>query len=371
MNSDAILTVDLDALAQNFQTLQAMLRGGFCAAVVKADAYGLGATAVATQLLAEGCQTFFVATIDEGLSLRADLGHSPRIMILSGVPPGSEGCAAEANLIPVLNSLHRLANWRQEAAKRGTLLAAALQVDTGMTRLGMADHDVARLASDPAVMSGVRPILLMSHLACADDPSHEANAAQATIFERLRAIMPGVPASLANSSGLFLSERFHLDLARPGAALYGLNPTPLDPNPMRPVVTLTARVVQTRAVGAQTPVGYGHAHTTSLPARLAVLGIGYADGWRRNSTLGARFDGAALPLVGRVSMDSITVDASSVPEGRLAEGAWTTLIDDQQTVDDVAHAAGTIGYEILCAFGARVARRYAARKLKEIGQHNE
>jgi len=367
MNPDAILTVDLDAIASNYRMLRASLGSGACAAVVKADAYGLGAVAVARRLMQEGCETFFVATIDEGLVLREAVGQAPRIFILNGVPAGSEGCAAQLNLIPVLNSLQRLAEWRREATRRSGVLPAALQFDSGMARLGMAERDVANLAADPVALAGVRPVLVMSHLASADEPGHEANAMQAAAFGRMRALFPDVPASLANSSGIFLGSGFHMDLARPGAALYGINPTPAKPNPMRPVVTLKTRVIQTRAVAGDTAVGYGHAHRTETATRLAVLGIGYADGWRRNAALGARFEGVTLPLAGRVSMDSVIVDVGSIPERQLAEGTWVHLIDAEQTVDDVARAAGTIGYEILCALGARVARQHTAHEPQKIG----
>lgn len=363
--ADALLTVDLDAVAANFGTLRAMLGGGDCAAVVKADAYGLGAIPVSRRLIDEGCRSFFVATLDEALALRQALGGSPRIFVLNGLAPGSEACAVESDLTPVLNSLPRLARWRQEAARLGCRLPAALQVDSGMARLGMDERDISALVNDPSALAGIDLVLLMSHLACADERSHPSNALQAEAFARMRSLFPQVPASLANSSGMFLGSHFHMDLARPGAALYGINPTPFAENPMQPVVTLQARVIQTRLVPGGTGVGYGHVHKTDTTTRLAVLGIGYADGWRRDSQLGARFEGVNLPRAGRVSMDSLIVDASAIPEHRLTEGVWVDLINSEQTVDDAAAAAGTIGYEILCAIGARVTRQYSAQNKKD------
>jgi alanine racemase len=359
--ADAILTVDLDAVAANYRTLCAMVEGGACAAVVKANAYGLGAVPVAKRLIREGCGVFFVATLDEALGLRTAVGKEPRIFILNGIASGGEACAAEAHLTPVLNTARSLERWRKEAARMGRHLPAALQVDSGMTRLGVAERDCIALAGDETAFAGIDLVLVMSHLACADEPSHPANKSQVVLFATLRRLFPHVPASLANSSGMFLGPAFHMDVTRPGAALYGINPTPLEANPMRPVVSLQARVVQTRSVGAGTSVGYGHAFRTKAEASLAVLGIGYADGWRRNVPLGARFEGVTLPRAGIVSMDTVIVDASAAPEDRITEGVLVDLIDGEQTVDAVAKAAGTIGYKILCALGARVTRRYRAQ----------
>ena len=360
-SADAVLTVDLDAIAANYRTLRALPGGMACAAVVKANAYGLGATEVSRRLVDEGCRTFFVATLDEALGLRQAIGATSRIFVLNGLVPGSEACAIDADITPVLNSLPRLSDWRREAVRVGRRLPAALQVDSGMTRLGIDARDLATLADDPAALAGLELVLLMSHLACADEPSHPANAFQADTFRQIRSLFPGVPASLANSSGMFLGSNFQMDLTRPGAALYGINPTPLARNPMRTVVTLQARVIQTREVPAETAVGYGHTYRADAATRLAVLGIGYADGWRRDLNLGARFEGVKLPRAGLVSMDSFIVDGSACPEDGLADGAWVNLLDSAQTVDDAARAAGTIGYEILCGIGPRVKRRYSTQ----------
>jgi alanine racemase len=354
----AVLTIDLAAIRANYRLLRERLGGAGCAAVVKADAYGLGAAKVAPALLREGCDRFFVAQVGEGIALRAVLPGPVDILVLNGLPPGAEADCAAAGLTPVLNSLEQLAAWRAHARRRGQTLAAALQVDSGMSRLGMQPSEVATLAADPDTLKGLSIRLVMSHLACADEPAHPANAMQRVRFEALRAQLPAAPASLANSSGIFLGAPFAFDLARPGAALYGINPTPAQENPMRPVVGLSARIVQLRDVPAGEGVGYGHTFITKRPMRLATISIGYADGWHRRAASCAYFGKARLPFVGRVSMDSIIVDASSVAAGPLSPGDSVELIGEHQTVDDVAGHAGTIGYEVLTGLGARFHRIY-------------
>ena len=337
--------------------LRNRLAGVACGAVVKANAYGLGAVPVAQRLMDEGCSTFFVATLDEGLNLRKALGDLPDIFILNGIPTGGEGDAVRWNLTPVLNSLDSLARWRQVAALRDVQLPAAMQFDSGMARLGLAKHDVAVLVADRSLTVGIRTVLLMSHLACADEPSHPANLSQLKSFERMRAKLPTIPASLCNSSGIFLGNRFHFDLARPGAALYGINPTPDQTNPMRAVVNLSARIIQIRDVEAGTPVGYGQVTSARRRSKLATIFLGYADGWLRNALADAFYLDQKLPFVGRVSMDSIVVDLTDCVHTP-CEGDLVELIGSSQTADDVARSAGTIGYEILCSLGGRVARRY-------------
>jgi len=238
-------------------------------------------------------------------------------------------------------------------------LPVAIQVDSGMARLGMAPADVQSLAATSLDDLDLR--LVMSHLACADTPDHPANKAQLSRFETLRRLLPPAPASLANSSGIFLDPRYHFDLARPGAALYGINPNPSLPNPMRQVVRLRAKVVQTREVEAGEGVGYGHSLLSDRAMRLATISIGYADGWPRRAAATAMVDGVALPFAGRVSMDSVILDISALPAGRLGAGDLVELIGETQTVDDLATLSGTIGYEILTGLGSRFDRRYHGR----------
>jgi alanine racemase len=354
----AILTVDLAALRENYRRLKRLL-GKVPAGVVKADGYGLGAAEVAEALLEEGCTSFFVAHLAEAAALRAALGEKPAIHVLNGIPPGAEGQCVDAGAIPVLNSLEQAAAWRAAAAKAGRRLPAALQVDSGMARLGLPPADVERLAAMPGALDGIDVVLVMSHLACADEPGHPANAAQLAAFERLRRMLPAAPASLANSSGIFLGGPYHFDLARPGCALYGINPTPGRPNPMQPVVGLEARVIQTRDVPAGAGVGYGHAYHAAGALRAATISLGYGDGWPRRASAAAWLGDERLPFVGRVSMDSIILDISALSEGRLKDGDLVELIGPHQSVDDIAAVAGTIGYEILTSLGRRFHRIYA------------
>jgi alanine racemase len=355
----AILTIDLGALRRNFRRLAARLRShAACAAVVKADGYGLGADRVAQALRDEGCETFFVAHVCEAIALRKALGAGASLFVLNGLPPGAEGAAAAAGLVPVCNSLEQLEAWRAEAGRRGVSLPVAVQVDSGMTRLGMSPGEVERLAAEPERLAGLDLRLVMSHLACADEPAHPANESQLRAFAALRRKLPPAPASLANSSGIFLGEKFHFDLARPGAALYGVNPRPGEPNPIEAVIGLSARVIQTREVAAGTGIGYGHALLAATPLRTATISIGYADGWPRRAAAAAYLGDLKLPFAGRVSMDSIILDVSALEPGRLRPGDLVELIGPHQGVDDVAALSGTIGYEILTGLGRRFHCRY-------------
>ncbi|RUW32484.1 MULTISPECIES: alanine racemase [unclassified Mesorhizobium] len=352
----AVLTIDLGAIRENYRRLKARLAGVRCAGVLKADGYGLGAAPVASALIKEGCDIFFVALLGEGITLREALGPGHDIFVLNGLPPGSESEALAAGLHPVINSAAQLKAWRDVARATERRLPAAIQVDSGMSRLGMPPAEVEALAKD--AFDGIDIRLIMSHLACADEPRNPANEQQWLAFERLRKVLPEAPASLANSSGIFLGSSYHFDLARPGAALYGVNPTPGKPNPMLPVVRLQAKVAQTRGVEEGAGVGYGHTYHASGPLRLATISLGYADGWHRRAASAAWFEGVRLPFVGRVSMDSIILDISALPAGSLGEGDLVELIGPSQSVDDVAGQAGTIGYEVLTSLGARFHRRY-------------
>jgi alanine racemase len=354
----AILTIDLGAIRENYRRLKARLNGVRCAGVLKADGYGLGAAQVASALAKEGCDIFFVALLGEGIALRKAIGSGPDIFVLNGLPPGSEPEAVAAGLCPVLNSAVQLKAWRETAPGKGLSLPAAIQVDSGMARLGMAPAEVEAVAGKTGAFDAIDIRFVMSHLARADEPQQAANEAQRREFEFLRKMLPAAPASLANSSGIFLGPAYHYDLARPGAALYGVNPTPQEPNPMLPVIGLQAKVAQTRQVGAGAGIGYGHTRHAEGPLRLATISLGYGDGWHRRAASAAWFEGVRLPFVGRVSMDSIILDISALPAGGLGEGDLVELIGPSQSVDDAAGHAGTIGYEILTSLGARFHRRY-------------
>lgn len=359
-HASAVLTIDLAGIGRNYRLLAGKVGPNVtCAGVVKADAYGLGADRVAPALYQAGCRSFFVAHLDEALDLRHHLPRDVTIYVLNGLPLGGEGDCAAAGIVPVLNSLDQAQAWSQQACESGRTLAAVVQVDSGMSRLGMTPREVARFIDAP--LAGIDVALVMSHLACADETAHPANEYQRETFAALAQQFPGIRRSLANSSGIFIGGAFHYDLVRPGAALYGINPLPGQVNPMLPVVRLTAQVVQVRDVEAGAHVGYGWTLKTARPTRLATLAIGYADGLQRafGNAGAVYFRGKRLPVAGRVSMDSLIVDCSDLPEGALARGSQVEIIGGHQSIDDLASAAGTIGYEMLTSLGRRYERIYA------------
>jgi alanine racemase len=359
MTEAGVLTVDLDAISGNWRRLAARAAPAACGAAVKADAYGLGAARVAPALYTAGCRAFFVAHQAEGAALRPLLPADAALYVLHGPAPGAEDEAAATGLTPVLNSLGQIAAWRAAATRVGRPLPAALQIDVGMARLGLPEAEVAALAADPGLLSGIDLRLVMAHLAVAEAPDHPSNAAALARFRAARARLPAAPASLSNSSGVFLGADYRFDLVRPGAALYGVNPGD-GPNPMRPVVRLSAPVLQLRDLNPGEAVGYGWTWTAERPARIATVALGYADGWPRTlSNRGcAFFRGARLPVVGRVSMDLVTLDVSALPEGALGAGAMVDFLTDAHGVDAVAAEARSIGYEILTRLGPRFTRRY-------------
>jgi alanine racemase len=356
------LTIDLDALAENYRILCRALDGVACAAVVKADGYGLGAHEVGPALARAGARQFFVAQLQEAVALRDHLTGFPDhvVAVLNGLQPGTERDFLDHGILPVLNSLDEIARWRDTARQAGRKLPAILHVDTGISRLGLPADELDALASEPARLAGIDLHCVMSHLACADTPEHPLNAAQLRAFETALSRLPRTPACFANSSGIFLGPEYHFDLARPGVALYGVNPTPGKPSPMCQVVELKGTILQVRRIDAPTTVGYGATHRADGPMRLATVAAGYADGYLRSlSNRGtARIAGQRVPVVGRVSMDLITLDVTAVPEAEAHPGAMVELLGPEHDVDALADEAGTIGYEILTALGRRYHRRY-------------
>ena len=358
--ASGILTIDLAALAQNYRDLQSRLAGARLGAVVKANAYGLGAARVAQTLRQQGCRDFFVAHLEEALSLKQELQKDSNLFVLNGLHPGSEERCAAADVIPVLNSLAQIQNWSACARRQGVELPAVLQFDTGMSRLGLSADEANELIGNRALLDGIRILFVMSHLACADDPDSAQNEAQRSLFEKYAASFSGVPRCFANSGGVFLGSAFHGELGRAGIALYGANPVMAIDNPMAAVVSLHVRVIQLRSVPAGARVGYGGVFVAPQPMRLATIAAGYADGMPRHlSNCGAAyFNGVRLPFVGRVSMDSITLDISALPADAIAPGALVEVIGPHQSLEAVAEDAGTISYEILTALGQRYYREY-------------
>lgn len=343
MHNGPTLTVDLAALCDNWQLLKKRFGGGECTAVVKSDAYGLGVEQASKALAARGCNTFFVATLDEAIELRGILPQAA-VYAFHGPYAGEEKDYLHHRITPVINSVEQLKRWNNAAP-------FALHVDTGMNRLGLT---LSELAAAKA-----RPALLMSHLACANEPAHLKNAEQLARFREARALLPGVPASLCNSSGIFLSGDFHFDLARPGCSLYGINPTG-GPNPMHPVATLSAPIIMLRTADRDGTVGYGATHAIRKGDRIAIVQLGYADGYLRAlSNRGRAFlNGQAVPVIGRISMDMIAVDVNALAENAAVPGSRVELLNAKVTVDEAAQAAGTIGYEVLTRLGPRVKREY-------------
>jgi alanine racemase len=345
MTFEARLTVDLDALAANYGRLLQAASGAEVAPVVKADAYGLGAAAVARRLWTEGARRFFVARLAEGEALRSALGagRAAAVYVLDGCPEGAADRLRAADLTPVLNSWEQAGRW---AASGGG--PAALHIDTGMNRLGLKAEDLTALP--PLDLR-----LVMSHLACAEDAGHPLNARQRARFEAAAAAFPDVPRSLANSAGVFLGDAFRLDMVRPGIALYG---GAADAG-FETVVTLEAPVLQVRQVQPGETVGYGAAFAAAQPTTVAIVAAGYADGVLRAGAGGGYgwTDGVPCPLLGRISMDLIALDIGRAPAA--GPGTMIELLGANVALGGVAERAGTIPYEVLTRIGgARVRRVY-------------
>jgi alanine racemase len=361
-----LLTIDLDALAANWRLLRERAAGARTAAVVKADAYGIGIERAVPALQAAGCDTFFVAQISEALRARAAAPQAT-IYVLNGLLPGTAARFVASDLRPVLGTQEEIDEWSAFCRAEGVRLAAAIHVDTGMNRLGLQPAEGCALAGDKR-LAEFTPALLMSHLVRAEEKDHPQNARQIEAFLTVRAALPEIPASLANSSGIFLAQRPHFDLVRPGYALYGGNPTPTASNPMRDVVRLEGRILQIRWIEEGDTSGYNGRWTARGRRRLATVSVGYADGYPRSASgtddriLRGEPAGEALvagrrcPFAGVVSMDLIIIDISDVPVDAIRRGDTVTLIGDGLGVDEVGRRAGTIGYEILTGLAHRYAR---------------
>jgi len=358
--TNGYLTVNLSALSRNYAKLSTLVAPAQAAAVVKADAYGLGAQRVCSALYASGCRHFFVAQFDEAVKLRPVLAADAEVFVLNGLQPGNEEACARCDIIPILNSLEQWRRWSATAKCRERNLQAVLQFDTGMSRLGVPSEERSTLAAELKGQARVEILFIMSHLASADDPDSGQNNDQRAEMKRVSKEFPHLKVCFANSGGIFLGKNYHGQLARAGIALYGGLPSTRMPNPMEPVVELDVAVVQTRTVPAGAKVGYSGTHITNRETRLATIAAGYADGLPRGlSGRGAvYYNGTRLPIAGRVSMDSITIDITALPEGTLSLGSLVEVLGPHQALEDLARDAGTISYEILTGLGDRYHRQY-------------
>ncbi len=392
--SSTTLTINLAAIAENYRALKNnCAKNCVVSAVVKADAYGLGVLEVASALENAGCSTFFVANLDEGVELRNILPQV-KIYVLHGLVAGQEDVFVKHNLTPVLNSIQQVNLWLQHSEKMQEKLSCVLHFDTGMNRLGIkgkgkregeggegirgkgegqwvinneqkkkkdySPFPFSLLLSPLTSHSSLNIEYIMSHLACADEENHPMNSQQLVEFQNVAGNFEGIKLSLANSSGIFLGQKYHFDMVRPGVALYGANPTPYTKNPMKNVVTLTSKILQIELVDRAGAVGYGASYKLHHGTKIATIAVGYADGYLRSlSNQGiCAIDGVIVPVIGRVSMDLVTVDVTKIPDEKLYVGAEVELIGENIPVDVVAGRAGTIGYEILTSLGARYRRRF-------------
>lgn len=362
-----LLHIDLAALASNWRILRDHAGGAQTAAVVKADAYGTGIEQSVPALAQAGCRTFFVAHLSEAIRARA-VAPDAAIYVLNGFFSGTGPTYAEFNLRPVLGSFEEIGEWAAFCRSQGRKRKAAIHVDTGMNRLGLTVPQGLTL-KDRAELKDFETALLMSHFVSAEESENPLNIRQIESFNAVRATLPDVPASLANSSGIFLKEKPHFDLVRPGYALYGGNPTPDRSNPMSAVVGLEARIVQLRWVEADDSVGYNGRWLALTKRRIATISVGYADGYPRAASARGKSGeelfagmtivaGCPCPFAGNVSMDLITVDVTDIPEDDVKRGDTITLIGGSLTVDEVGRRSGTIGYEILTGLGRRYSRVY-------------
>jgi len=362
-HATGVLIIDLDRIAANWRALAALVRPAECGAVVKADAYGLGAHRVIPALAKAGCRTFFVATLDEAKTARA-LAPDATVYMLDGIVHGAANAVHEAGVIPVVSTLSEIAAWSALSPSRQERQRAALHIDTGLNRLGLAASDIQALVRDVHMLDRLDVTLVMSHLACADEPEAKKNAQQRAIFEQLLPLLPRTARSLAASDGLMLGTDYHYDLVRPGYALYGGQAFGGGPTPVAPAVRLHVKILQVRDVAPGQSVGYSATWSPQRLSRIAIIAAGYADGLFRQLSRASGGDGGFVaingqltPIVGRVSMDLITVDVSDiVPTPQ--PGDLVEVIGPNISIEAVGAGAGTIGYEVLTSLGRRFHRIY-------------
>lgn len=358
--ASGVLSIDLKALADNYRLFQQKVGPKRqVAGVVKADAYGLGLEPIVKKLTELDCPQFFVATLEEAIQLRQINKETP-VAVLGGLFKGAEKEYIAHHILPVLNSPDDIGRWQQLARDKQEKLPAFIHFDMGMNRLGLSPDETKQLISTPDMLDGLDVQLIMSHFACADEKDHPLTKKQAHNFANIAQHFPNAKISLANSPGLFRDERYHYDMVRPGYALYGGNPTPEMKNPMKPVVELMVRVLQIRQNKKGESIGYGASHIFNKDTLSATVALGYADGFLRSGSNQAilYWNGQPCPVIGRVSMDLVTVDLSRITENLPVAGDSLEVLGPHQTIDDLAEASDTIGYEILTSLGKRYHRQY-------------
>lgn len=355
----ALLTIDLEGVQQNYLLMQKMSSPSKCAVVLKANAYGLGLRPVARALSEVGVQDYFVTTLEEGLVLREEL-KSARIYILNGVFKGTEDVLTSHDLYPVLLSLEQLDLWRVHLQKSALKCPAVLQVNAGMGRFGISYEEALALEKDPKAFQGVDLLYILGHLSSASLSSHPSNEKERVQFEEFRRLFPNLSATLANSPGIFLGKPYHYDMTRVGIGLYGGAPLEDQTNPLKPILSLKARVLQVRSLKKGMGVGYDGLYVMPKDGRVATVNIGFGDGFPRSlSNKGyGLIKGHKVPIAGRISMDWMSFDVSDVPEEDVTSGTLITLLDDVLTIDKVATLAGTTSYDLISGLGARLYRTY-------------
>ncbi|HXJ01121.1 MAG TPA: alanine racemase [Micropepsaceae bacterium] len=359
-HSLAHLTVRLGSVAANYREVLRRAPSASAAPVVKANAYGMGLAPVTHALSNAGADSFFVARLEEGIEARALLPHA-RIFVFDGVAPGTASALVSHRLTPVLNSLEEITEWSMRAKADRVELDAVLQIDTGMNRSGLSHAELSQLASRVREsLVGINLVLILSHLALADEPDREMNWVQLARFRAALAALPAAPASLSASAGIELGRDFHFDMVRPGLAIYGGKPVQTRPNPYRTVAVLTGCVLQIRHIDEGETVGYAATFTAARPSRLAIVATGYADGLIRAGAARGRaaIAGVRVPFAGRMSMDLLALDATDVPLPVLNRGTEVEFMGDTVTLEEVAEAAGTITHEVLTSISPRARRIY-------------
>ena len=360
-----ILTINLKSISENWIYLKSRIsRNCICGAVVKANAYGLGAKTISKKLYESGCNDFLVATLEEGANLREALGNKSNIIVMHEHINRNENEFLNYNLIPTLNTFEQIKLWNTFLRKKNKRIESIIQVDTGMSRLGVSINEITSFIESSNSRSIINPLFLMSHLACAGTPENELNKRQlkkfSSVLHKFKKRFPSTKGTIANSAGILLGHDWHFDMVRTGAALYGINPVPKEKNSLKQAVELRARILQIRQVDSKESVGYGATIEVNKNAKLATVSLGYANGFHRSlSNIGkAHINGIEIKIAGILSMDLITFDVSNVPEDILEKYEWVDIISPIHTVDELAYEASTISYELLTALGANIKKEY-------------